>query len=111
MKVHVEARGSAKIVSLSGSMTGGDERSWVDPVTKLIDESGAFVVLEMSEVNYISSAGLGDLVRLTALANTQGARLLLVNVSPFVKDVLATTRLDKFFEMHQTVDAALATAG
>ncbi len=111
MKVHVEARGAAKIVWLNGSMTGGEDRVWIAPVTQLIDESGAFVVLEMGEVGYISSAGLGDLVRLTALANSQGSRLLLANISPFVKDVLQTTRLDRFFEVHPTVDSAVAKSG
>lgn len=110
MKVHVEARGSAKVVWLNGSMTGGEERTWIEPVTQLIDESGAFVVLEMGEVGYISSAGLGDLVRLTALANSQGSRLVLANISPFVKDVLQTTRLDRFFEVHPSIDAAMAQA-
>lgn len=111
MKMHVEDRGAAKVVWLSGSMTGGSEHEWLDAVTKLIDESGACVVLEMSEVAYISSAGLGDLVRITALANSQGSRLLLANVSAFVDGVLKTTRLDKFFELHSSLDAALQGAG
>lgn len=108
MKLHVEDRGSTKVVWLAGSMTGGDERAWVDAVTKLVDESGAYVVLEMGEVSYISSAGLGDLVRITALANSQSSQLVLCNLSAFIDGVLKTTRLDKFFEVHKSLDSALA---
>ncbi len=89
-------------------MTGGDEREWVDTVTRLVDETGAHVVLEMGEVAYVSSAGLGDLVRITALANSQGSRLVLCNLSAFVDGVLKTTRLDKFFDVHKSVEAALS---
>lgn len=107
MKIHVEPRDGAQVAWLSGTMTGGDDRKWVDSVTALVDETGAFVVLELSEVSYISSAALGDLVRITALANTQGARLVLANPSPFVAGVMKTTRLDKFFDIHETLDKAL----
>ena len=111
MKIHVEDRGTSKVVWLNGSMTGGDDQAWVTPVTKLLDESAGGVVLEMSQVNYISSAGLGDLVRITALANTQGVKLNLAGVSPFVDAVLKTTRLDRFFDVCKDLDAALAKLG
>lgn len=111
MKIHVEERGAVKVVWLNGSMTGGEDQSWVEPVTKLLDESKGGVVLEMSEVSYISSAGLGDLVRITALANSQGAKFRLAGVSPFVDAVLKTTRLDKFFDVSKNLDTALSQLG
>ena len=107
MKVHVEQRGSAKVVFLNGSMTGGDDRDWAEPVTKLLDEGKGGVILEMSQVSYISSAGLGDLVRITALANSQGVKFMLAAVSPFVEAVLKTTHLDKFFDVCKDLDSAL----
>lgn len=107
MKMFVEERGKAKVVFLSGSMTGGEEHEWVGPVTKLLDEPGARVVLEMSGVSYVSSAGLGELVRITALANSQGSKLVLACLTPFVDGVLKTTRLDKFFEVAKDVDGAV----
>lgn len=108
MKVHEEQRGSAKVIFLNGSMTGGDDRDWVEPVTKLLDEGKGGVILEMSQVSYISSAGLGDLVRITALANSQGVKFMLAAVSPFVEAVLKTTHLDKFFDVSRDLDSALA---
>lgn len=111
MKLHVEERGKSKVVWLNGSMTGGDDQDWVAQVTRLLDESAGGVVMEMSQVTYISSAGLGDLVRITALANTQGVKMTLASVSPFVDAVLKTTHLDRFFEICKDLDAAMAKLG
>ena len=107
MKLTTEERGNVSIVHLDGSLTGGDESAWVQPVTRLLDKTAARVVLDMANVSYVSSAGLGDLVRLTALANTQGSRLVVACLTPFVTDVLKTTRLDRFFEVYPNVDAAV----
>ena len=46
-------------------MIGGEESNWVAEVTKLVDQNNAKVVLDLAGVTYVSSAGLGDLVRVT----------------------------------------------
>lgn len=107
MKISVEERCGVHVVHLSGSMTGGDERAWLTEATKLVDQSNAKVVLDMADVAYVSSAGLGDLVRITALANTQHAKLSLAAVTPFVDGVLKATRLDRFFDVSPDVDVAI----
>jgi anti-anti-sigma factor len=56
----------------------------------------------------VTSAGLGDLVRVTAQANSQGGRVVLANLTPFVSGVLDTTRLSAFFEISANVDSAIA---
>ncbi len=106
MKISVDEKGGVAVVKLSGSLTGGDE-GWHGRVTELVDQPSAKVVLEMAEVDYISSAGLGELVKLTALANTQGSRVVLAAPTPFVAGVLKTTRLDRFFDICPDVDSAL----
>jgi anti-sigma B factor antagonist len=107
MKVSVDERCGVHVVLLGGSMTGGDESNWVLEVTKLLDKSNAKIVLDLSGVSYVSSAGLGDLVRVTALANTQHAKLSLAALSPFVDGVLKATRLDRFFDIVPDVDMAI----
>ena len=47
------------------------------------------------------------MVRVTALANTQHARLSLAALSPFVDGVLKATRLDRFFDIVPDVDVAI----
>lgn len=107
MKIDIENRGGISIVRVAGQMRGeADLAKATDP---LIERRGARVIIDMSAVDFVGSAGLGELVRITAQANTQGARVVLAAVSPFVQGVLEMTQLHKFFETHPSVDEA-ATA-
>ena len=107
MKVTVEERCGVNVVHLGGTMIGGEESNWVAEVTKLVDQTNAKVVLDLAGVTYVSSAGLGDLVRVTALANTRQAKLSLAGLVPFVDGVLKATRLDRFFDISPDVDVAI----
>jgi anti-sigma B factor antagonist len=112
MKTELEQKGSVSVVRLSGELKGGaDEHAWADQVTNLIDTGRVKVVMDMGGVFYVSSAGLGQLVRVIALANSQGAKVVLSNLTPFVAGVLTTTGLNKFFEVHSDVDSAVGKIG
>ncbi|MBX3395018.1 MAG: STAS domain-containing protein [Phycisphaerae bacterium] len=71
-----------------------------EEIGRLLDEGRPRIVLDLSSVQMITSAGLGLLVQLTARANSQGARFVLTSPSPFVQGVLQITRLIRFFEIH-----------
>ncbi len=107
MKIDVQQRNGVSIVSIGDDYTGpdGDLAKAVNP---LIEQPGARVVLDLAGVGYINSAALGELVRITAQANSQGARVVLAALTPFVAGVLDTTRLSRFFEIHSTVEEAAA---
>jgi anti-sigma B factor antagonist len=66
------------------------------------------VLLDLSQVRFIPSLGLGTLVMLMRNLKKNGQRLLLVGVQPDVRTVFAITRLDKLFEMHSSIEAALS---
>ena len=66
------------------------------------------VVLDLSQVGFIPSLGLGTLVMLMRNLKKNGQRFLLVGVQPEVRTVFAITRLDKLFEMHANLEAALS---
>lgn len=93
------------ILRLQGDLT--HDSDLVPAVTSLLDQDHKRIVLELSGVGTINSGALGDLVRLTAQANTQGGSLLLVGPSPFVRGVFEITQLDRFFRIHPTLEAAI----
>ncbi len=66
------------------------------------------VLLDLSQVRFIPSLGLGTLVMLMRNLKKNNQRLLLVGVQSDVRTVFAITRLDKLFEMHASVEAALS---
>ena len=105
--IDMEDRSGVSVLRLKGDLTGTDDGALVGTVKRLLETQGARVVLDMGQVSFMSSAGLGDLVRITAQANTQGSRVLLANLAPFVRNVLSATRLEDFFEVRDDVDTAL----
>lgn len=66
------------------------------------------IVLDMAEVPYLDSAALGVLVDAVRRAREAGGALHLVQVTPFVLRAFEITRLIKIFQVHPSVDAALA---
>ena len=109
MTIETQEDGGLTIVRLAGSMDGGGKAEWADAISKLLDRPGARkIIVDLSAVDFLGSAALGDLVRLTALANSQGGRIALARLSPFVEGVLKTTRLNKFFDIYDDLAAAKA---
>ena len=108
MQVDVNEIGNTAIVRLTGDLTGGSNNIMVQTLISLFDRGVNRVVLDMSHVPFVGSLGIGDLVRVTTQANTQGGRVILAGITPFVAGVLNTTKLDKFFEIRGTADEALA---
>jgi anti-anti-sigma factor len=108
MTIEVQKRGAVSVVRAAGDLAGKDGGKFLKAVTDLLGFAKARVVLDLSQVPMITSAGLGELVRVTAQANTQGGRVLLAGLTPFVGGVLETTKLNSFFEVCPDVDTAVA---
>jgi anti-anti-sigma factor len=86
----------------------GPLREYLHP---LVAQKGTRVVLDISDSPRITSAGIGQLVKLVSDANSHASRVVLARVPPFVGEVLSITRLNRFFEMAETVSEAVALAG
>jgi anti-sigma B factor antagonist len=111
MTFEIEERGGVRIIPMHGELAGDDSGDFVEAVTNLLGGPGARIVLDLHDVQFMRSDGLGVLVRVTAQANVQEGRIILANPSPFVAGVLSTTRLDRFFEICPTVDDAIKKLG
>jgi anti-sigma B factor antagonist len=88
-----------------------------DAVTAMFKElcdrvqGGAFrnLVLNGSQLEYVSSATLGKLMTLSRLLTQAKGRLKLCCLEPQFHDILRTTRLNEVFELFETEEAALAS--
>ena len=74
----------------------------------LMDARKGHIVLDLAEVPYLDSAALGVLVDAVRRAREIGGALHLVNMTPFVRRAFDITRLIKIFQVHDSVDSALA---
>ena len=107
MTIKIEDHTGVKVIRPRGELTGDEDHALVETVTELIEEKDLRVVVDLAEVTFMNSAGLGDLVRVAAQINTREGRILLACLSPFVEGVLRSTNLDRFFEVAGTVDEAV----
>ena len=94
------------VVDCSGRVVFGEESATLrDTVKRLLAESPK-VVLNLREVNYVDSGGLGTLVSLYTTARNAGGAVKLANLSKRVGDLLQLTKLLTIFEVFDDEEAA-----
>jgi len=92
----------------NGRIVFGDESSLLrEEVKKAIADGAKKIVLNLGEVNYIDSGGLGTLVGLHTTAHNAGGTIKLANLTRRVGDLLQVTKLLTVFEVHDSEYAAL----
>lgn len=80
-----------------------------ETMRSLVSEENGRVLLDLSQVTFIDSSGLGALV--AVMKNMPGqAKIELAGIQPIVQKVLALTKMDQVFVIHETCEAALSAA-
>jgi anti-sigma B factor antagonist len=97
-----------EVVSLEGRIVLGEESNALrEKVKGFLAAGKKNIVLNMSNVTYIDSAGLGTLVASHHSAKTQGASLRLSNLGAKFQEVLQVTKLLTVFEVYDSEAAAI----
>ena len=97
-----------EVVSLEGRIVLGEESNALrEKVKSFLAAGKKNIVLNMSNVTYIDSAGLGTLVASHHSAKTQGASLRLSNLGQKFQEVLQVTKLLTVFEVYDSEAAAI----
>ena len=95
-------------IECNGRIVFGEESSLLrDEVKKAIADGNKRIVLNLGEVNYIDSGGLGTLVALHATAHNAGGTIKLANLTKRVGDLLQVTKLLTVFDVHDSEYGAL----
>jgi len=78
-----------------------------DKINSLILQNRKRILLNLEDVPYIDSAGLGEIVRTYTTVSRQGGQLKLVNLTKRITDLLSITKLLTVFETFETEPEAL----
>ncbi len=110
MSIQVSEKEGVVILQLSGKIMGGPEAGEINnQINNLIDEGKKKIVIDLNDVEWMNSSGLGILIgAITTLKNNDG-QLALINVSDRVENLLRITKLQTLFNMHPDLDAAIAS--
>ena len=91
------------ILDLKGKITLGDgDEALKDKINSLVMQNRRRILLNLAEVPYIDSAGLGEVVRTYTTVKRQGGSLKLLNLTKRITDLLAITKLLTVFETYDT---------
>ena len=97
------------VLDLSGRITLGEGSVQVrDAIRDLIGKGSKSILLNLGDVNYIDSSGLGELVSAFTTAKNQSAALKLLSLTKKVQDLLQLTKLYTVFDIYD--DEAIAIA-
>ena len=94
------------LVRCAGELRSEHGPLLLDQVQSLVAEPGAVVIIDLSQLRWLDSSGLGHLISLGTRARLSEARLILVGPTPFVAGVLEMTQLDRWFEIVPDLDEA-----
>jgi len=98
------------VLDLSGKIVLGEGDGQIrDRIKDLLADGQKKILLNLSEVNYIDSAGLGALISSYTTTKRQGGQLKLVNLTKRIKDLLAITKLITVFETFENEEEAIAS--
>lgn len=78
-----------------------------DAVARLVDGGKTKILLNLAEVPYVDSAGLGEIVRCYTTVSKKGGRLKLINLTKKIQDLLAITKLLTVFETYDTEEEGI----
>src|SRR5215813_3799527 len=96
------------IVDLSGRITLGEGSVILrDTVRELIGKGNKKIVLNLGDVNYIDSSGIGELVSAFTTVRNQGGELKLLNLTKKVHDLLQITKLYTVFDVKDDEKTAI----
>jgi anti-sigma B factor antagonist len=114
MKMMTSTRqvGGVTIVDISGRIElGGESAAMRDMVRDLLSKGHKQILLNLADVHYIDSSGLGALVSSFTSARKQGGELKLLNLTDKVTDLMQMTKLYTVFDVKNDEAVAVKSFG
>jgi len=110
MKIETRTVGDVSILDCSGKITLGEGTMAIrNAVREVLKNGGKKIVLNLSEVNYIDSSGIGELVSTYTTVTNQSGQLKLLNLTKKIQELLQITKLLTVFSVYDNEQKAIAS--
>jgi anti-sigma B factor antagonist len=110
MKIVERQVGDVTVLDLHGKILIGEgDDALREAVTRLVGTGKRKILLNLADVPYVDSAGLGEIVRCYTTVSREGGRLKLLNLTKKIQDLLAITKLLTVFETYDSEEEAVRT--
>src|SRR5260370_4776058 len=108
LKLNTRQVDDVTVIDLSGRITLGEGSSVIrDAVRDLIAKGSRKILLNLGDVSYIDSSGVGELVSGYTSVTNAGGTLKLLSLTKRVKDLLQITKLYTVFDVHEDEEHAV----
>lgn len=110
MEIETKKIGGLTVLSPRGRMVIGDPvETFEEAVVDLVDRGERFMVIDLAKVTRIDSSGVGSLVSALRNCRDEGGELKLAEPSDHLRKVIEMMGLEQVFQIHPTVEAAIAS--
>ena len=112
MKATVRQVDSITVIDLSGRITLGEGCTQLRQLIRdLLGKGTKNILVNLADVTYIDSSGIGELVSAFTAVSNQGGQLKLLNLTKKVHDLLQITKLYTVFDVHDDEAKAITSFG
>lgn len=102
IKLSTRQVGDVSVVDVAGRITLGEGSSALrDLLREMVGKNQKKILLNLGDVSYIDSSGIGELVSGFTTVTNQGGQLKLLNLTKRVKDLLQITKLYTVFDVRE----------
>lgn len=110
MKIATRTVGEVQILDCSGKITLGEGTMAVrNSVREALKTGSKKIILNLGDVNYIDSSGIGELVSSYTTVTNQGGQLKLLHLTKKIQELLAITKLLTVFHVFEDEQTALSS--
>ena len=110
MKYTTRSEGKVYIFELKGKVMGGPESAaFHEDLKKAVGDGQRKVILDLGEVEWMNSSGLGLLISEHCTMRNAGGKLKLARVTDKIESLLVINKLNSIFEVHPDVNAAITS--
>ena len=108
VKLTTRQVGDVMVIDVAGRITLGEGSSALrDALRDLVSKNQKKILLNLGDVSYIDSSGIGELVSGFTTVTNSGGNLKLLNLNKRVKDLLQITKLYTVFDVHEEEAGAI----
>ncbi|HUX59840.1 MAG TPA: STAS domain-containing protein [Ignavibacteriaceae bacterium] len=108
MKIKTQEQYGAVVIELKGNVMGGDDtKEFNELLHKLIDEGKKNIIIDLAEVKFMNSSGLGMLISGLTTMKKENGQLRLARTTDKIESLLVITKLITIFESFETVEEAV----
>jgi anti-anti-sigma factor len=110
LRLEIRPIGEVAVVQCHGRLIGGNEVFTLHSQVRDAIEKYGDVVLQLEDVEFVDSSGLGAMMRLVQAARAKGGDLKLSGLTPKIRKVLELTHLLSQFETYDCMEEAITAA-